>query len=161
MEINRNESIEKINKILKNKTQSKKIENSIFDFSNNYAQDNNLQEIINNIYLHKLDDILNNIDNSSNIKNNFLFKQIKSNNLDLNNLASLPPKKLFPEKWKSIIDRIEYIEYKKKNMATTDIFKCNKCSKRKCTFYQLQTRSADEPMTTFVNCLVCSNSWKF
>ncbi len=34
--------------------------------------------------------------------------------------------------------------------ASTDEFKCGKCKERKCTFYQLQTRSADEPMTTFV-----------
>mgnify|MGYP001186892887 FL=1 len=46
-------------------------------------------------------------------------------------------------------------------MATTNIFTCKKCGKKKCSFYQLQTRSADEPMTTFVNCLVCGSSWKF
>ncbi|KAM0685429.1 transcription elongation factor TFIIS, partial [Conglomerata obtusa] len=34
--------------------------------------------------------------------------------------------------------------------AETDIFKCGKCKQRKTTYYQLQTRSADEPMTTFV-----------
>jgi len=34
--------------------------------------------------------------------------------------------------------------------ASTDAFKCGKCKQRKCTYYQLQTRSADEPMTTFV-----------
>ena len=30
----------------------------------------------------------------------------------------------------------------------------------KCTYYQLQTRSADEPMTTFVTCINCGNRWK-
>jgi transcription elongation factor S-II len=25
----------------------------------------------------------------------------------------------------------------------------------------MQTRSADEPMTTFVTCLVCDKHWKF
>jgi len=32
--------------------------------------------------------------------------------------------------------------------ATTDQFQCGKCRQRKCTYYQMQTRSADEPMTT-------------
>ena len=43
----------------------------------------------------------------------------------------------------------------------TDMFKCGKCKMRKTTYYQLQTRSADEPMTTFVKCLECGNRWKF
>lgn len=45
--------------------------------------------------------------------------------------------------------------------ATTDMFQCSKCKSRACTYYQLQTRSADEPMTTFVSCTVCKNRWKF
>lgn len=45
--------------------------------------------------------------------------------------------------------------------AETDMFKCGKCQKRKCTYFQMQTRSADEPMTTFVTCISCGNHWKF
>ena len=62
----------------------------------------------------------------------------------------------------------------------TDLLKCGKCGKRNCTYNQLQTRfdveivsiisfyisfslsrSADEPMTTFVICNECGNRWKF
>ncbi|KAK9694107.1 transcription elongation factor TFIIS [Basidiobolus ranarum] len=45
--------------------------------------------------------------------------------------------------------------------AETDAFKCGKCGGRKCTYFQMQTRSADEPMTTFVTCTICENKWKF
>uniref|UniRef100_A0A7N0TCD7 Transcription elongation factor n=1 Tax=Kalanchoe fedtschenkoi TaxID=63787 RepID=A0A7N0TCD7_KALFE len=45
--------------------------------------------------------------------------------------------------------------------STTDQFKCGKCGQRKTTYFQLQTRSADEPMTTFVTCVNCDNRWKF
>ncbi|KAI8087286.1 transcription elongation factor S-II, partial [Thamnidium elegans] len=45
--------------------------------------------------------------------------------------------------------------------AETDMFKCGKCGGRKCTYFQMQTRSADEPMTTFVTCVICGNHWKF
>lgn len=45
--------------------------------------------------------------------------------------------------------------------ATTNMFRCHKCKKRECTYYQLQTRSADEPMTTFVQCTNCNNRWRF
>ena len=50
--------------------------------------------------------------------------------------------------------------------AATDNFTCFKCQRNdpenanKCTYYQLQTRSADEPMTTFVTCLNCGCRWK-
>lgn len=43
----------------------------------------------------------------------------------------------------------------------TDLLRCGKCGKRNCTYNQLQTRSSDEPMTTFVLCNVCGNRWKF
>ncbi|KAL8566780.1 hypothetical protein ACOMHN_005731 [Nucella lapillus] len=45
--------------------------------------------------------------------------------------------------------------------TTTDLFKCGKCGKKNCTYNQLQTRSSDEPMTTFVFCNECGNRWKF
>lgn len=45
--------------------------------------------------------------------------------------------------------------------ASTDQFKCSRCGKKETTYYQLQTRSADEPMTTFVTCVNCNNHWKF
>ena len=44
--------------------------------------------------------------------------------------------------------------------AATDDFTCWKCKGKKCRYYQMQTRSADEPMTTFVTCLSCANRWK-
>lgn len=41
--------------------------------------------------------------------------------------------------------------------AVSGMYKCGKCGKSECTFSQLQTRGADEPMTTFVTCTVCGN----
>ncbi|XP_053309389.1 transcription elongation factor A protein 2 [Spea bombifrons] len=43
----------------------------------------------------------------------------------------------------------------------TDLFTCGKCKKKNCTYTQVQTRSADEPMTTYVVCNECGNRWKF
>lgn len=48
----------------------------------------------------------------------------------------------------------------KDNAAETDQFKCGRCNQRKCKYYQMQTRSADEPMTTFVTCVNCGNRWR-
>jgi len=48
-----------------------------------------------------------------------------------------------------------------KEGTKTDLLKCGKCKKNNCTYNQLQTRSADEPMTTFVMCNECGHRWKF
>lgn len=45
--------------------------------------------------------------------------------------------------------------------AETDMFFCTRCRQKKCVYRQLQTRSADEPMTTYVHCVTCGNKWKF
>lgn len=40
-------------------------------------------------------------------------------------------------------------------------FQCSKCKSHDTSYVQMQTRSADEPMTTFVHCQNCGNRWKF
>lgn len=45
--------------------------------------------------------------------------------------------------------------------AISTQLKCFKCGERKVSYTQAQTRSADEPMTTFCECTVCGNKWKF
>jgi len=160
MDVIRQNSIDNLNKFIDD-TQSILLEDEIYKFSVDYAKKNNVEEIVEEIYNHKINDIISNIDSSHNIKNNYLLKAIQNEDIDILDIPNMSPDKLYPEIWKPILDKIAWLEYKKKNMATTNIFFCRKCKKRKCTFYQLQTRSADEPMTTFVNCLVCSNTWKF
>lgn len=50
---------------------------------------------------------------------------------------------------------------KKGHLKLTGMFTCGKCKGVKTTYFQMQTRSSDEPMTTFVTCLTCNNRWKF
>ena len=45
--------------------------------------------------------------------------------------------------------------------AVTTELPCGKCKARATSYTQAQTRSADEPMTTFCECLKCGNRWKF
>lgn len=42
----------------------------------------------------------------------------------------------------------------------TSMYTCGHCKNTQCAYYQLQTRSADEPMTTFIRCLKCGKRWK-
>jgi DNA-directed RNA polymerase subunit M/transcription elongation factor TFIIS len=44
--------------------------------------------------------------------------------------------------------------------AIEGLFKCPKCKFKKTTYYSVQTRSADEPMTNFITCNNCAHRWK-
>ncbi|KAH6830891.1 hypothetical protein C2S53_005815 [Perilla frutescens var. hirtella] len=78
---------------------------------------------------------------------------------------------LTPEQMASDERQVENEKIKQKAMfnseraaapkASTNEFTCGRCKKKETTYYQMQTRSADEPMTTFVTCVNCGNHWKF
>ena len=68
-----------------------------------------------------------------------------------------------PSKWDKYIEaKMKRDKYKFENNieASTDSFTCRQCKSNKCSYYQMQTRSADEPMTTFVSCITCGARWK-
>lgn len=44
--------------------------------------------------------------------------------------------------------------------SISDSLQCGKCKEKKVSYSQAQTRSADEPMTTFCECTVCGHRWK-
>jgi|APCry1669189534_1035231.scaffolds.fasta_scaffold01819_12 DNA-directed RNA polymerase subunit M/transcription elongation factor TFIIS len=56
---------------------------------------------------------------------------------------------------------MERMLYKSKDDEYEGTFKCSKCKSKNTRYHQRQTRSADEPMTTFVDCVNCGNRWKF
>jgi DNA-directed RNA polymerase subunit M/transcription elongation factor TFIIS len=69
-----------------------------------------------------------------------------------------------PERWmdklRQAAERDKAL-YSRKTTASMQMY-CSSCKKKtNCDYYQMQTRSADEPMTTFVTCLECDKRWKF
>jgi DNA-directed RNA polymerase subunit M/transcription elongation factor TFIIS len=79
---------------------------------------------------------------------------------ELNIYLYQTPQEKCPEVWDAVMKKNEFIEDKKNNIYTTDIYECYKCHKRRCTIEIIQTRSADEAATTFVNCVVCGHHWR-
>ena len=57
-------------------------------------------------------------------------------------------------------DRANNSEVSNEQDISDGIFQCRKCGSKKTTYYSLQTRSADEPMTNFITCVTCKNRWK-
>ena len=98
-----------------------------------------------------------------NLKNPDILKKILNKTIKSSDFAFKSHQELYPEKWDKLIEekkqRLEN-KYFPKIEASTDNFICRKCKSNKCTYYQLQTRSADEPMTTYVTCIDCGSRWK-
>ena len=44
--------------------------------------------------------------------------------------------------------------------AVSSSLTCSRCGQKKVSYTQAQTRSADEPMTTFCECMNCGKRWK-
>lgn len=166
----RNKNVNIFNNLLNNIILSRNIEYSCY----NYSIDNSIAKSIIpswenpffiNIYLNKSKNLYLNLDKSSYIKNNDFLKIIKKKNYDLSQIAYISPQEIFPSIWKYYID-----ENKKKESiikaceeeSATNKFLCpNKnCRARKAVYREAQTRSADEPMTIYIRCLVCGKNWK-
>lgn len=100
------------------------------------------------------------IDNLNNKNNgNTIVQKIKMEIWNPYDLAEIDHKELYAELWTSLKKPIEDGGELHENYV--GLFKCKKCKSYKTTYYQLQTRSADEPMTTFVTCINCEFRWKF
>jgi len=140
-----------------------KIELSIFEYALIYCSNNKYeQNYVFPIYQHKLNEILSNLDeNKKGVENKTFKVDILSGKINPSNVAFLSPAQIHPEKWTYILKKKEYMEQREKNIVYSDAYKCFKCGESKCKITQAQTRSADEPMTTFVVCVVCHNTFKF
>ncbi|BGP21241.1 transcription elongation factor TFIIS [Rhodotorula toruloides] len=91
---------------------------------------------------------------------------IVSGEISIVQLYNMDPKDMASEERKAenrklVAENLFKAQAAAPQQAETDAFQCGKCKQRRCMYYQMQTRSADEPMTTFVTCLSCNNRWKF
>lgn len=154
-EINRVESINEIDKYTNDIRAAMEIEAGIFEYSLLYIQTNNLaHKLISSIYNYKINDIIKNIKINSELLSDF-----KNNRIKPRMAAFMSPSQLYPKKWEVLLAKKQLKEEKEHNLPTTDIYKCRKCGERKTNVSFLQTRSIDEPMTIFINCCNCYNTW--
>ena len=115
------------------------------------------------IYLSTARSIVGNLQPNSYIQNKTLFTRFKSGEITLEELTNFNFNDLYPELWKDLsmrqFEREKRLLEGNKSMATDQFF-CKRCKKRECTYYELQTRSADEPMTIFIQCVNCGKQWR-
>jgi DNA-directed RNA polymerase subunit M/transcription elongation factor TFIIS len=157
-----------LNNEIKNIKLSKNIEKGIYNYIIKLSKHKNIKRswnnlVFNQLYISKVRSIYANIKKDSYIQNKSFLKRIYDNEFDPEKIADLTIYDIFPDNWKTLIDnksKRDKIKYELKPEAMTTLFKCRKCNSRETSYYELQTRSADEPMTQFITCLNCNNRWK-
>ncbi|XP_042597263.1 transcription elongation factor A protein 3 isoform X3 [Cyprinus carpio] len=106
------------------------------------------------------------ISNLKDPKNPNLRKNVLAGAIELSRIAIMTAEEMASDELKQLRNVLTQEAIREHQMAktggtTTDLLQCGKCKKKNCTYNQVQTRSADEPMTTFVLCNECGNRWKF
>ncbi|OBS68219.1 hypothetical protein A6R68_03242 [Neotoma lepida] len=106
------------------------------------------------------------ISNLKDAKNPNLRKNVLCGNIPPDLFARMTAEEMASDELKEMRKNLTKEAIREHQMAKTggtqtDLFTCGKCKKKNCTYTQVQTRSADEPMTTFVVCNECGNRWKF
>jgi DNA-directed RNA polymerase subunit M/transcription elongation factor TFIIS len=115
------------------------------------------------IYIQRQRRLFSNLHPSSPVKNLHLLERVKHQELTMAELARLSDIELFPTNWIKLQEQQQVREHKWLEGNTSmksDKFVCSRCHKRECSYYELQTRSADEPMTVFITCLNCNKKWR-
>lgn len=150
------DNIIKLAEFLENISLAIKIEYGIIEHTILYAIDNKLDEVlIISIYNEKCNELFDLLDKNSKLYSQELIEKIHSNMINAQKIAFLDPYDLNENNWKEIREKINYKNHVKTNHETTDMYKCPKCGERKATVMLLQTRGADEPITTFITCQHC------
>tara|TARA_Y100001970_G_C13658840_1_gene567292 strand:+ start:71 stop:583 length:513 start_codon:yes stop_codon:yes gene_type:complete len=147
---------------------ARRIERGAYNFSLEKAENNKIVKAWDNnlfkqIYVDKCRSIYTNLKSDNYIKNERLLNRLLEKEFKARDLAFMTPQHVFPEKWKDLLDlkyKRDKVLYETKPEAMTDQFKCSRCKKRKCSYFEMQTRSADEPMTVFITCINCGKRWK-
>ncbi|XP_061674744.1 transcription elongation factor A protein 3 isoform X4 [Syngnathoides biaculeatus] len=106
------------------------------------------------------------ISNLKDPKNPGLRRNVLAGSIDLSRIATMSAEEMASDELKQLRNVLTQEAIREHQMAktggtTTDLLQCGKCKRKNCTYNQVQTRSADEPMTTFVLCNECGNRWKF
>lgn len=154
---------EKILTFFSKKSYSENLERGIYNWALKEAKNRKVVKQWSNpyftrIYLDHLRSIYYNLK-----RNVHLIELVETKKIKSHEIAFMSHQELDPERWTELI-RLKSIrdknKYEQNLEAITDSFTCRKCRSKKCTYYELQTRSADEPMTIFITCLDCGSKWK-
>ena len=128
------------------------IEKSVYNWAIKNSTDLNIEANWNNenfvhMYVQRCMDVIHHI------KEYELNEKIQNKEILSKDIGFFEHKNFNNDRWAPIVHETDETD-------KDGIFQCKKCNSKKTTYYSLQTRSADEPMTNFITCLTCGNRWK-
>ena len=164
MAAQREKIVDYINSIVNDATISNEIEESIYNHCVSLALEKQIvQSLENKFFMILYKDRVRSITLNLNEKDNLFLEQIKNGTISANTVGKITHQDMNTAIWKDIIQKKierDNHKYDSKTEGSSKEFKCSRCKKRETQYTQVQTRSADEPMTTFVTCINCGNHWK-
>jgi len=140
------------------------IEIGVFNYTLEKADEKKIIKTWNNdvfqqLYIDRLRTIYINLESNAE-----LLEKIKKEEITAKEFVYMTHQEMNPERWRELIERKNILDANKNNTnlleANTDMFTCPKCKSKRCNFYTLQTRSADEPETIFISCLDCGKKFR-
>ena len=164
----RNKHVQILNKELCSEILSRNIEKQLYNSVIIMAKNKCIirkwsNPLFHKLYVSKIISFYSNVDKNSYIKNPDFKDKILNGEIKVADINKLSVYDIYPDNWSELLDKKikrDKLKYEMKPQAMTDQFKCRKCGSRSCSYYEVQTRSADEPMTQFISCLDCGNRWK-
>jgi DNA-directed RNA polymerase subunit M/transcription elongation factor TFIIS len=94
-----------------------------------------------------------------NMKSDYVKECVANGLIKIEDIFSLEKDFLCPDKWQKLQDiRMPKSIVTERKLG---LYKCKKCGSRETNFSQFQSRSADEGMTTRIECLLCLCVTKF
>lgn len=104
-----------------------------------------------------------NVDPTAYVSNTRLLERLKEGEFSADAVAAMTHRELYPEHWQALADeqlKRETTMLEGSNEECSGMFKCKRCHKDRTRYWEMQTRSADEPMTIFIRCLNCGKEWR-
>lgn len=98
--------------------------------------------------------------NLNNPKNEELIPKLNTGEVTPDMLAFMTHAELWPEHWIGCEPGQKIIISQPSMELQESMLQCGKCKSKKIYHYEMQVRSADEPMTVFCTCLDCNKRWK-
>jgi DNA-directed RNA polymerase subunit M/transcription elongation factor TFIIS len=104
-----------------------------------------------------------NLDPATYVGNSRLLTRLREGEFKPHEVPFMKAGQLFPENWQVLASeqmKRETAALEGSKEEGCDMFKCRRCGKSRTRYWEMQTRSADEPMTIFIRCLNCGKEWR-